>query len=195
MELPWPLPGRADLRDRLVTAYGTGRAYHDLRHLAEVLGRLEELGAAGNVEIVLAAWFHDAVYDAAGDDEERSARLAEQELDGETVSGVPVDVAEVARLVRLTEHHKPAPDDAHGAALSDADLGILAASPGRYAEYVADVRTEYAEVPDEDFRQGRLAILEELTAKPTLFHTPYAREHWESTARANLAAEIISLRG
>jgi predicted metal-dependent HD superfamily phosphohydrolase len=190
MELPWPLPDRTDLRDRLVTAYGTDRGYHDLRHLAEVLGRLEELGAAGNVEVMLAAWFHDAVYDAAGDNEERSARLAEQEL-----AGSDVDVAEVARLVRLTEHHKPAPDDANGAALTDADLGILAASPRRYAEYADDVRTEYAHVSDEDFRQGRLAILESLAAKPTLFHTPYAREHWEATARANLAAEIISVRG
>ena len=44
MAFPWPLPDRTDLRDRLMTAYSTGRGYHDLRHLEEVLDRITELG-------------------------------------------------------------------------------------------------------------------------------------------------------
>ncbi len=189
MSPPWPLPDRLDLRDRLVAAYSTGRGYHDLRHLSEVLARITELGAGANREVVLAAWFHDAVYDTAGDNEERSARLAEKSL-----SEQDADVAEVARLVRLTTTHRPAPDDENGALLCDADLAILAASPERYAEYAADVRREYADVPDEDFRLGRLAILEALADKPTLFATAYAQERWEPAARRNLDAEIASLR-
>jgi predicted metal-dependent HD superfamily phosphohydrolase len=195
MNLAWPLPDRLDLRDRLLAAYATGRGYHDLRHLTEVLERVAELGAAGNREVVLAAWFHDAVYDATGDNEERSARLAESELAESELAGTGVDVAEVARLVRLTTTHRPAPGDVDGEVLCDADLGILAAPSERYAEYVADVRQEYAAVPDEDFRLGRLAILEDLAARPTLFHTAYARERWEPDARRNLDAEIASLRG
>ena len=66
---------------------------------------------------------------------------------------------EVARLVRLTERHLPADDDANGCVLSDADLAILAATPERYAEYAADVRREYAHVPDDLFRAGRAAVL------------------------------------
>lgn len=188
--LPWPLADRTDLRDRLLTAYSTGRGYHDVRHLTEVLERLGELGAADDDVLVLAAWFHDAVYDDAGDNEERSARLAEAELTG----AAGIDAAEVARLVRLTTTHRPEPGDARGELLCDADLAILAAPPERYAAYVADVREEYAAVPDEAFRQGRLAILEQLAAKPTLFHTAHAREHWEPAARRNLSAEIDSLR-
>ena len=88
--------------------------------------------------------------------------------------------------MRLTETHRPADDDADGCALSDADLAILAAPPERYAEYVAAVRREYAHVPDAAFRAGRAAILRDLLAKPHLFHTAYAREHWEATARANV---------
>jgi predicted metal-dependent HD superfamily phosphohydrolase len=77
--------------------------------------------------------------------------------------------------------------------LSDADLAILASSPERYAEYAADVRHEYSHVPDEVFRTGRAAILRDLVGKPHLFHTTWARTHWESAARANVAAELARL--
>ena len=94
--------------------------------------------------------------------------------------------------MRLTEHHRPADDDANGCVLSDADLAILAAAPERYAEYAADVRREYAHVPDDLFRAGRAAVLRDLLAKPSLFHTAHAREHWEAAARANVEAELGS---
>jgi predicted metal-dependent HD superfamily phosphohydrolase len=185
--LDWPLPDRTDLRDRLLAAYSTDRGYHDARHLAEVLARLDELGEGDNIELVLAAWFHDAVYDGR-DNEERSARLAESEL-----QGADVDVTEVARLVRLTEHHDPEPGDHNGEALSDADLAILAAPPDRYREYTEGVRREYAAYSDADFRAGRLAVLEDLAAREALFRTSYAREQWEPQARENLAREITEL--
>jgi predicted metal-dependent HD superfamily phosphohydrolase len=95
--------------------------------------------------------------------------------------------------VRLTETHRPAEDDRNGCALSDADLAILAASPERYAEYVADVRREYAHVADDDFRAGRTAVLTDLLAKPRLFHTAHARETWETVARVNIEAELSRL--
>lgn len=188
--LPWPLTEHPDLRDRLLAAYDAGRGYHDVLHLTEVLGRVTELGEGGTAEIVLAAWFHDAVYDGARDDEERSAALAESEL-----AGTGVDAAEVARLVRVTETHDPAPGDHAGEVLCDADLAILAAGPERYREYAAGVRRDYAHVPDPEFRAGRLAVLEELLARDSLFRTAYARERWDPQARENLRAEITALRG
>jgi predicted metal-dependent HD superfamily phosphohydrolase len=192
----WPLPGAESLRDELVAAYGDpGRGYHDLRHLGEVLTRLGELERAGvefdEPEVRLAAWFHDAVYDGRPHAEERSARWAEQGLRGRP----DLQVAEVARLVRLTEHHRPADDDRNGCALSDADLAILASPPDRYTEYVTDVRREHAAVSDEDFRRGRAAVLRELAGKPSLFHSAYARQHWEPAARANLERELDALDG
>jgi predicted metal-dependent HD superfamily phosphohydrolase len=143
--------------------------------------------------VLLAAWFHDAVHDGDAAAEDRSAAWAEHELPALGLGDETV--AEVARLVRLTETHRPADDDANGCVLSDADLAILAASSQRYAEYAADVRREYAHVPDEVFRTGRAAILRDLLAKPHLFHTTWARTHWESPARANVEAELVRLAG
>jgi predicted metal-dependent HD superfamily phosphohydrolase len=190
VELSWPLPERTELRDRLVATYSNDRGYHDLRHLADVLDRLDELGMGDDREVVLAAWFHDAVYDGAPAPEERSAALAAIELDG-----TGVDVDEVVRLVRLTEHHDPHDGDHRGEALCDADLAILAASADRYADYAEGVRQEYAEYSDADFRAGRLRLLHDLVARDRLFRTPYAREHWEPRARENVRAEIIALGG
>jgi predicted metal-dependent HD superfamily phosphohydrolase len=191
--LPWPLPGRTELRDRLLTVYATDRGYHDARHLAEVLARLVELGEADNAEVVLAAWFHDAVYDGGPDAEGRSARLAEAELADHPEDDPAVDIGEVTRLVRLTEHHDPAPGDHNGEALCDADLAILAAEPGRYRQYAAGVRREYAALTDSDFRAGRLAVLRDLLGRDQLFRTAYGRTHWEPRARENLGREIAAL--
>jgi predicted metal-dependent HD superfamily phosphohydrolase len=197
MELPqhWPLPQAAPLRDELVAAYADpSRHYHDERHLSEVLERLDELAADGtafdDVPVRLAAWFHDAVYDCERDAEERSAAWAEHELAG--VCPAPV-VAEVVRLVRGTETHAPEDGDANGAALSDADLAVLASTPARYAEYAADVRQEYGHLSDEEWRVGRGDLLRSLLDRDRLFHTPTGTARWEASARVNLEAELAGL--
>ena len=197
LERWWPdlIADQPQIRERLVSAYDDpARGYHDLRHLREVLEHLDDLVPADHPErdaVVLAAWFHDAVYDAVGDNEERSARLADAVL---TQAGVPIPlVDEVTRLVRLTAGHDPAADDLPGQLLCDADLAILAADRERYDAYVAGVRQEYAEVPDADFRAGRKAVLEDLLAHDTLFHSDAARERWEEKARANVSAEVAAL--
>jgi predicted metal-dependent HD superfamily phosphohydrolase len=156
-----------------------------------VLDRLDELAGAGMVfdgtVARLAAWFHDAVYDGERDAEERSAVWAEEAL-----AGTPYAV-EVARLVRLTETHDPAADDAAGQALCDADLAILASGDERYDDYIAGVRRDYAHISDADFTSGRRAVLHDLSGRERLFHTAYGREHWEPAARANLARELAGL--
>jgi predicted metal-dependent HD superfamily phosphohydrolase len=191
----WPRWLDDGVRAEIEEAYADpSRGYHDTRHLTEVLDRLGELAGHGATydatPVLLAAWFHDAVYDGERDAEERSATWAEDSLGA--VAPAPV-VAEVARLVRLTETHTPDDGDANGCALSDADLGILAAPRERYDDYVAAVRREYAHLEDAVFDAGRADVLRGLAAKPRLFHTDYAREKWEAAARANLERELAAL--
>ncbi|SCX39114.1 Predicted metal-dependent phosphohydrolase, HD superfamily [Klenkia marina] len=169
------------------------RRYHDLAHLAAVLGLVGELAAhaADPAAVALAAWYHDVAYDpTATDNEEVSAQRALAGLRGL----VPDErLAEVARLVRLTAGHAPVDDDTDGAVLCDADLAVLAAPPQAYAGYASAVREEYGHLDDEVFTAGRIAVLESLLDLPRLYRTPTAQP-WEAPARANLEAELSLLR-
>ncbi|MGY1722978.1 HD domain-containing protein [Blastococcus sp. SYSU DS0533] len=169
------------------------RRYHDLAHLAAVLGVVERLSAdvPDPAAVALAAWYHDVVYDPLRPDNERvSAERARAGLRGL----VPEErVEEVARLVLLTAAHDPEPGDANGAALCDADLAVLAAPPAAYAGYASAVRAEYGHLSDEQFTAGRIAVLERLLGLPCLYRLPAAAE-WEPVARANLTAELTLLR-
>ncbi|WP_233492570.1 metal-dependent phosphohydrolase [Blastococcus sp. TF02A-30] len=170
------------------------RRYHDLGHLAAVLGIVDGLAAdATDPDAVrLAAWYHDAVYDPQrSDNEEVSAARARAGLRGL----VPDErIAEVERLVLLTAGHAAEPGDANGAVLCDADLAVLAAPPEAYAAYASAVREEYGHLDDDVFTAGRIAVLEQLLALPRLYRLPAVAGEWEPRARANVAAEIALLR-
>ena len=188
----WPLPHRSALRRALEVAWaGPDRGYHDLLHLREVLAAVSRLGEDvehDTTSVVLAAWFHDAVYDTAPEPERRSAEWAARAL-----PDAEVDVAEVVRLVMLTVDHRVEEDDANGAVLCDADLAILAAPQPRYDAYVAGVRHEYAHLTDAEFAVGRSMVLRDLVSLEHLFTTTRARRDWEPTARINITNELLIL--
>ena len=174
------------------------RHYHDLSHLAAVLDRVDELvraepeTAADPDAVRLAAFFHDAVYDPAGrDNEARSAELAGEVL---RMLGLPEPrVGETERLVLLTATHEVVPGDGDGAVLCDADLAVLASDPESYAAYAVAVRAEYAHVPEPLFQAARAEILRELLGHDVLFRTATGRSWWEAAARRNVVAEIVLL--
>jgi predicted metal-dependent HD superfamily phosphohydrolase len=170
------------------------RRYHDLHHLAAVLALVDELADAATdpSAVRLAAWYHDVVYDPLRNDNEQvSADRARAGLRG------LVDerrLAEVERLVLLTAGHDPAPEDADGAVLCDADLAVLASEPASYAAYASAVREEYGHLSDAEFTTGRIAVLERLLALPQLYRLPAVAAEWTPRARANLTAELTLLR-
>ena len=186
------LPGHDALFLDLLDRWGEEhRKYHGRTHLLAVLEALDLLTgpAAPPRTVLLAAWFHDAVYrGTAGQDEEESARLAEDRL---THAGLPpADVDEVARLVRMTADHQPETGDRAAALLSDADLSVLGGEPVAYARYLSAVRQDFAHIADADFATGRAAVVRRLLQLDPLFHTHRGRELWLEAARRNLRGEF-----
>ena len=95
----------------------------------------------------------------------------------------------------LTAGHDPAPDDANGAVLCDADLAVLASPPEAYVAYASAVREEYGHLSDDEFTAGRIAVLEHLLALPALYRTPDGGPAvGRRGPRANLTAELTLLR-
>lgn len=177
---------------------GPGRQFHNLRHLVDVLVRVDELAdEAHDPDLVrLAAWYHGAIFDAeshkayaqrGGEDEVASARLALDQLLG---LGVPEPKARrVHDLVTMLVRHQPDPADMDAAVLSDADLAMLATEPQKYKAYLHEVREEYSHVPLEDYLRARARILRKLMARETLFRSPLSAP-WEEPARQNVQAEL-----
>ena len=185
------LPGHDALFLDLLDRWGEEhRKYHGRTHLLAVLEALDLLAEPADPPrtVLLAAWFHDAVYRGiAGQDEEESARLAEERL---AHAGLPAaEVDEVARLVRMTADHQPEAGDGAAALLSDADLSVLGGDPAAYARYLAAVRQDFAHIGDDDFAAGRAAVVRQLLKLDPLFHTQRGRELWLDAARRNLQSE------
>jgi len=177
---------------RLLSAYSEPqRAYHSLQHLDECLRVFDEAKASGSIKrpdlVEIALWFHDAVYDPKGSENEAlSAQMAVEALgDGEVAR-------EVARLIMLTKSHQPGEglDDAW---IIDIDLAIFAQAPARVMEYERQIRVEYAWVPDAVYREKRAEILTGFLNRERIHLTPWAQDLFEERARENLRTLIASL--
>ena len=148
------------------------RHYHTRQHLVECFEKVQDIIslAEHQAEVNAGLWFHDAIYDTQRhDNEERSAdwaRSAARELGASAESA-----RRIYDLIMFTRHAaEPVGIDAQ--VLVDADLSILAAQPARFREYEAQVRSEYAWVPDEIFRPARAKILKEFWAGLTSIARP-----------------------
>lgn len=184
------------------------RRYHGTTHLTEVLSAIDTLGGTealtprAQAVAVFAGWFHDAVYEIGADtpagapnsNEERSAALARRSLERMGVDR-PLVTAVADGILGTATHDlgPPSGRDAAHAVVNDADLWILAAPAGRFDEYCAQVRAEYAHVPPQRYARARALVLEPLLARPHIYATAWARATWEPLARENLARELSRL--
>ena len=202
------LPGHTALGEDLLERYEQPhRKYHTSVHLSEMLTALKTLyeqhHTATPRAVLLAAWFHDAVYEAnPGEDEAASADLARTALTplASTGSLTNREVTTIAHLIELTASHQLADGieeytsgaltRADAAFFLDADLAILAADSPRYTRYVAGVRAEYAHYAPDAFTRGRAAILQGFLNRTTIYASDTAHLLWDAPARLNLRTEL-----
>ena len=197
----------AELGESLLQAWEQPhRAYHHSGHLSQMLTDLDRLYAyrtqgSTPLALVLAAWFHDAVYEGApGEDERRSEQLASTSLEPLVTAGLLTghELQMVSLLVRATATHE-LPESADLPAgyepadiqfFLDADMAILAADSARYRRYLRGVRSEYSHFDDEAFRAGRMTFLRLILGRKRIFLSEEGLQLWEEPARANLQAEL-----
>jgi hypothetical protein len=202
------LPGHTALGEDLLERYEQPhRKYHTSVHLSEMLTALKTLykrhHTATPRAVLLAAWFHDAVYEAnPGDDEAASADLARTALTPLASTGFLTNrgVTAIAHLIELTASHQLANGieeytsgaltRADAAFFLDADLAILAADSPRYTRYVAGVRAEYAHYAPDAFTRGRAAILQGFLNRTAIYASDTAHLLWDAPARLNLRTEL-----
>lgn len=178
----------------------TGRHYHDLRHVRWVvrhaldLARDHSLPEATVDRLVAAACFHDAVYDARGtDNEATSAALAERALTELGWQRAAVDQVATMILATATHASDGTTTDVATSVLLAADLGVLAAEPARYDDYVRAVRREYAHLDDDAWRSGRAAFVRSMLGRTSIYPPTLGLDAWERHARANLTAELAAV--
>jgi len=187
----------AALFNTLERGYAQGeRPYHNLHHVVEVLDWLDQVAAGPGwdhpQEVLLAALFHDVIYDPLRKDNElRSADLARASIQ-QHLSACDLDEALVHALIEETARH-----GAHSHGLSrdamhflDADMAILGATPERFAAYDAAIRIEYAAVPDDLYAAGRRAFFEKLQASERIFLSDWFHVRLEEQARANVRTAV-----
>ena len=206
MDLGFDAEGDADvdavwssiLGDALERHREPHRHYHAVSHVAAVLRALAQLAGSPGASLVLAAVFHDVIYDpTAATNERDSAVLAKDRLRDAGVGEALI--GEVCGLILATEAHDASAavgvDRETAAVFLDADLSILGAPSEDYDRYARDIRLEYGHVPDDDFRTGRSAILTTFLERDRLFLTDDAHRAWDAAARANLRRELDGLTG
>jgi predicted metal-dependent HD superfamily phosphohydrolase len=179
----------------LINAYTQpDRYYHNLTHIDNILSTISRFSNMLNdpLAIYLAGWFHDFVYDSqASDNEDRSMQAAQKLLRSIGLDRAIVD--RISGLILATQGHQIDPHDLDRCILLDADLAILGTDPVLYQMYQRSIRREYSWVTDNDYRTGRIRVLESFLSRKRLYYTDLLFNELESIARINVATEILQL--
>jgi predicted metal-dependent HD superfamily phosphohydrolase len=181
------------------------RAYHILEHIVNMLDELEEVISEieNPVAVKFAILYHDSVYDTGSKEnpivtvnEARSTHLAELDLPKlgvgkDVIVLVCGDLSETGLIMATT--HKQEVTDPDTQYLVDIDLAILGKPEQEFDRYEAEIRKEYAWVPEDLFRSRRPMILQSFHDHPSIFYTEFFRNKYESAARKNLSRSITRL--
>ena len=172
------------------------RKYHGLNHIKECLMELEQVMAYASYPevIVMAIWFHDAIYyPREKDNEEKSAALATGIM--KSANALPRVVKNIREYVMATKGHTDIGKKYYDIDLFvDIDLSILGKPEDRFDEYDEQIRDEYSFVPIEEYRKGRISLLQKFLARKRIYQTRPFYNKYESQARQNIERAIDRLQ-
>lgn len=191
----------------VLTSYSEdGRHYHGLEHPSLLWDACEELRAEKPewfaheetaLAIELSIPLHDFFYRIGiekkpGDrsNEEISADAAPRYA---SLLGLPQIVGLRSKgFILATDYGKfvEPPEDFGACVLRDIDLSLLAADWDEFRRNSADIRLEYPNASEEQFRVGRQAFVRSMLKQRTIYSTAHFRNKCEDTARSNLTRSL-----
>lgn len=169
------------------------RHYHTLAHINACLQHFDSIknSIEKPLEIELAIWFHDAIYNPKSKtNEEDSAQFAQQVLANIDCSTEKIET--ISQHILITKHPSD-PKTKDQAFLLDIDLAILGADSALYQKYEHWIRAEYQHVPKLLYRMGRKKLLRSFLAQSKIYRTNHFNGLLETQARKNLAWAIQQL--
>ncbi len=180
--------------NNLVSRYTeTHRYYHRLEHVIACLALVDEISDSIShlLNVELAIWFHDVIYDPnKSDNEEMSAKYAKAFLESIKLSSCEIE--KIEHLIRLTKHPS-SPVTSDEKYLIDIDLSILGANDQLYDSYEVWIRKEYALIPNFLYSKGRKKLLNSFVKLDNIYQTAYFYEKYEIQARQNINRALQKL--
>ena len=168
--------GDSSLTDKLweeiTTNYSSSkRHYHTLHHVEAIINELTPFKASiSDWDMLLfSAFYHDVIYNMrSGDNEEKSAELAEKRLQSLAVPAGHSNRCK--KQILMTKTHQRTGD--HDTDIfTDADLSILGKDPDTYTQYTRQVRKEYWLYPDIIYNTGRKKVLQHFLNMDHIYKT------------------------
>lgn len=174
---------------------GDGRFYHTLGHIQNVLETIDSMRPyAQDIQAIqLAAWFHDVIYDVHRNDNENQSAVYAGHVLNEL--GIPKKIiAKVELMIQATKHNCGCPEDIDCRIMLDADLATFASDWEMQEKIEWAIRQEFAFVPEETYRLGRQAVLQNFLKRERIYCTEQMYAEREVAARQNIARTIETLR-
>lgn len=184
-----------ELWDEINKQYNSSnRHYHNLNHIRELLEYFSEYEEnIKNKDVFLfSVYYHDVIYKISQkDNEEKSALFAAIRL--KKIEFPDEQIALCKTFIRASRKHQLLIKDEDLAYFLDFDLAVLGKSAREYAEYIRQIRKEYAVFPDFMYRKGRKKVLQSFLNKNRIYKTGAFYARFEQKARENIQNELISL--
>lgn len=142
---------------KLMNLYASkDRYYHTIDHLYDCIEMVNRTGGV-NIELWLALFYHDAIYDPKrGDNKNRSSELADEFLKR---VGLNLTIRNKVRKLIMATTHKNPPTDGEEAVIMEIDTAIFADS-AKFWPYERNIRSEYLHVPEKKYAKVRSGILQ-----------------------------------
>lgn len=185
------------------------RFYHTVVHLIEMLQYLSQLREETHIismtpedeqTILLAIFFHDAIYDPKSTtNEQDSVQLFREFAQNAAISRGHDECSlaiNVERFILATRDHFVNLSESNSplAVFLDLDMAVLGKQSVAYRAYASLIRKEYSFVDHVTYCTKRAEVLEGFLKQERIYGTDAMRNAFEGQARQNLHDEVAALR-